>query len=314
MCKRARVIARAFVVVLLVAWCAAGNSAQRGVSSAHSSAAGSGAHPTVGVPAGRTVTPSAGTYTGGTRATYLIHPAISYGGPRSASGMALRAGAGIQLAGHSGFLRAAGTEPVGLGIFASRRSRRQLNRFGFFSGPVFFDPFFFGGFGFSANECLPFGLSTLCFFGPPFQPMFFPPGGFSGLCSPFAFCPNGFYSLGINPIGVTSGETPEMLSPGEIVAGPADLGPPVYAPSAPQGSGEGQAQDQAQQNAGQTAILFFADGTNFQVSDYWLDGGRLHYATAYRRDMNVAIEQLDLQRTVDENWKRGLAFALRPKE
>ena len=59
-------------------------------------------------------------------------------------------------------------------------------------------------------------------------------------------------------------------------------------------------------------MLFLKDGTSFGVSDYWLEGGRLHYVTMYGGANAIELEAVDIQRTVDENAKNGLTFALRP--
>jgi len=48
------------------------------------------------------------------------------------------------------------------------------------------------------------------------------------------------------------------------------------------------------------------------VSDYWLAGGKLHYVTSYGGENSVDANQLDLQRTVNENASHGITFTLRP--
>jgi len=49
------------------------------------------------------------------------------------------------------------------------------------------------------------------------------------------------------------------------------------------------------------------------VSDCWLDGGQLHYILSDGDESSLNLDLLDLQRTVDENDKRGVPFTLRPK-
>jgi len=44
-----------------------------------------------------------------------------------------------------------------------------------------------------------------------------------------------------------------------------------------------------------------------------LDGGRLHYILSDGAESSVSLDLLDLQRTVEENDKRGVPFTLRPK-
>ena len=50
----------------------------------------------------------------------------------------------------------------------------------------------------------------------------------------------------------------------------------------------------------------------YTASDYWLVDGKLHYVTSYSTESVVAMDEVDLQRTVDENAKRGVTFSLRP--
>jgi hypothetical protein len=61
-----------------------------------------------------------------------------------------------------------------------------------------------------------------------------------------------------------------------------------------------------------TLLLYTKDGTTFAASDYWLAEGKLHYSVNYGGESVMDINQLDLQRTVDENAKRGVRFALKP--
>ncbi|MFY9527887.1 MAG: hypothetical protein WBC04_13205 [Candidatus Acidiferrales bacterium] len=61
-----------------------------------------------------------------------------------------------------------------------------------------------------------------------------------------------------------------------------------------------------------TTILVLKDGSSYSVTDYWLESGRLHYVTTYGGENNIPVEQLDLQRTVDDNAQRGVTFTLRP--
>jgi len=58
--------------------------------------------------------------------------------------------------------------------------------------------------------------------------------------------------------------------------------------------------------------IYMKDGTSYEVMSYWLDAGKLHYITNYGGETSIAMSQLDLQRTVDENAERGGSFTLRP--
>jgi hypothetical protein len=59
-------------------------------------------------------------------------------------------------------------------------------------------------------------------------------------------------------------------------------------------------------------VIFLHDGTSYAVSDYWLAAGKLHYVTSYGGENSVDANQLDLQRTVNENAAHGIDFTLRP--
>ena len=60
------------------------------------------------------------------------------------------------------------------------------------------------------------------------------------------------------------------------------------------------------------AVLILRDGSSYAVSDYWLAAGKLHYVTSYGGENSIDANQLDLQRTVNENALRGVTFTLRP--
>jgi hypothetical protein len=62
-----------------------------------------------------------------------------------------------------------------------------------------------------------------------------------------------------------------------------------------------------------TVLLYTTDGTTYPASDYWVADGKLHYNVDYSGESTMDINQLDLQRTVDENAKRGVRFTLKPK-
>jgi hypothetical protein len=61
-----------------------------------------------------------------------------------------------------------------------------------------------------------------------------------------------------------------------------------------------------------TVLIYLKDGTMYTASDYWLVEGKLHYLTSYSTESVVDMDEVDLQRTVDENAKRGVTFTLKP--
>ena len=60
------------------------------------------------------------------------------------------------------------------------------------------------------------------------------------------------------------------------------------------------------------SVLYLRDGTNFEVGDYWVADGKLHYVTNYGGENSVDLGQVDIQRSVDANASRGLNFSLHP--
>jgi hypothetical protein len=60
------------------------------------------------------------------------------------------------------------------------------------------------------------------------------------------------------------------------------------------------------------AVLYFKDGTVYLISNYWLANNQIHYVTSNGAEHVVDMDSIDLQKTVDVNAKRGVAFTLRP--
>lgn len=64
-------------------------------------------------------------------------------------------------------------------------------------------------------------------------------------------------------------------------------------------------------NSTPTVLVYLKDGTMYTASDYWLADGKLHYVTSYSTESIVDMDEVDLQRSVDENAKRGVTFTLK---
>jgi hypothetical protein len=97
-----------------------------------------------------------------------------------------------------------------------------------------------------------------------------------------------------------------------LTDGPADNYSNTFSPD-PSAAQQGTDQPaQAAPPAPPTTVIYFKDGTSFDVMSYWLDAGKLHYITNYGGETSVDMNQLDLQRTVDENARAGVNFTLRP--
>ena len=58
-------------------------------------------------------------------------------------------------------------------------------------------------------------------------------------------------------------------------------------------------------------LLVLKNGTSHAATDYWLADGYLEYVSLDRTRSHVPLEALDLQKTVVEDSRRGLAFVLR---
>ena len=59
-------------------------------------------------------------------------------------------------------------------------------------------------------------------------------------------------------------------------------------------------------------LLYFKDGSVFSVASYTVSGGQLHYVTGYGDKNDVSVDELDLQKTIQANAARGVAFTLTP--
>lgn len=70
--------------------------------------------------------------------------------------------------------------------------------------------------------------------------------------------------------------------------------------------------DLSNTNATGPTVLYLNDGTSFTVSDYWVADYQLHYVTEGAREGALDLNQIDVQRTVDENAARGMNFTLKP--
>jgi hypothetical protein len=57
--------------------------------------------------------------------------------------------------------------------------------------------------------------------------------------------------------------------------------------------------------------LYMKNGAMVTATDFWIEDGQLHYAIGDAGEISVSLDQLDLQRTVQENAKRGIQFTLK---
>jgi hypothetical protein len=156
---------------------------------------------------------------------------------------------------------------------------------------------FFGGFPF--QQCFFNGFGSACAFEPAFfSPFFFGPFGFGDVGWDWGWGWNG-YGPGYNVAAQPAEQQPEETSP-----------PNEYSTYQPGTAPAPLPPEQA--NASPLILLVLKDGSVYGVTDYWLEEGRLHYLTSYGGENDISIDQLDLQKTVDQNWERGVEFVLRP--
>ena len=190
---------------------------------------------------------------------------------------------------------------------------------GFFFGFPFGSPFFFGPFGFPAFG---FGFGPNCFFNGIVEPCGFTPLGFAQFQ---AFGPNGW---GWSWLGLGNGW---FYSPPEPPPAPpwnsTETNPGVnlqyftnewYLPvpysepeagAAPQAGNEGG----AEQNQNVVTEIVTTDDLVFGVTSYWMQDNQLCYVTTYKIKNCIPMTRVDLQKTVDMNYKRGVKFTLTPE-
>jgi hypothetical protein len=172
----------------------------------------------------------------------------------------------------------------------------DFDDFGFnfgFGGPLFFafgGPFGFGG------PCLFDGFFLNCI-GTGWN------GPFGwGWGTPWGYNPG---SGSLYPIGGYMEPTGSEMNQASV----NDLGPGTFLAPEPVQPTLGPTEAPAQP----VAILVLKDGTEFGVTSYWLQDNRLFYVTTYNIQSSIPIDELDLQATVDLNYKRGVTFTLTPK-
>jgi hypothetical protein len=166
---------------------------------------------------------------------------------------------------------------------------RDFDDFFFFRKPFFFNNFFFRrpffgcfGCGFGFN----FGFGLPLWWRPGFAGWYGAPGYPEGL--PYGYTLPYDYGLTYNS--------------------PAFNGPQSDNSSA---SGTFPRTPQSEQNSS-ALVLYLKDGTMYSVRDSWLADGKLHYIATDRSEGVTDLDEIDIQRTVDENARRGVPFTLKP--
>jgi len=57
-------------------------------------------------------------------------------------------------------------------------------------------------------------------------------------------------------------------------------------------------------------LVYLKNGSEFDVSNYWVEGGMFHYMLTEGGEVAIKLDQLDLERTFEQNAKRGVFFNL----
>lgn len=192
---------------------------------------------------------------------------------------------------------------------------------GFFFGFPFGSPFFFGPFGFPVFGFAGFGPN--CFFNGIVEPCAFTPLGFAQFQ---AFGPNGW---GWSWLGFGNGwfySPPQEPPPPPWNSTETNPGlnlqyftnewyVPYSEPEAPPQAGAAPNENEtgAEQNQNAVTEIVTTDGIVFGVMSYWMEDNQLCYVTTYNIKNCIPMSRVDLQKTVDMNYKRGVKFTLTPK-
>lgn len=226
------------------------------------------------------------------------------------------------------------SEPATPGAFSNLRNPSAVTRpapphiirpfppYGFQGQSAFFYPYGYGyfplfglGYGFGCDPFDPwgcygygFGAGYYGYPGPAYD---------NGYDSGYGYYDNS----NSYPPPLDNGEPPstnglEPQSPDDSSANPSSDEP--YDVNAHNSWQNPPASDASSQNnavaAAPYSVLYLRDGSNFEVRDYWVAEGKLHYVTSYGGENAVDLGQVDLQRSVDANAARGLTFSLHPAQ
>lgn len=147
---------------------------------------------------------------------------------------------------------------------------------------------FFGGFGFFG-----FGLPFAYGFGPDCNPFWAEPFAFG--CNTLGYF-GGYGGYGFAPQEENEVEPSQEQYPETNVFVPQDQSSPE----------EIQAEKVL-------FVLYMKNGALYALTNYWIEDGKLHYLTSYGGENTIDMDDIDLQKTVDVNAKRGLDFTLKPR-
>lgn len=182
-------------------------------------------------------------------------------------------------------------------------AQERVRRFGrpvFFFGNGCFNGFFPSFCGFSPFFGLGFGFGPGCWGAWGWDGFGFPPDG-CGYGGGWDYTNYGYpYTPSMSAEIEDNVEHPREYEPRNEL---------VPYPSSGDESQQGGAEARAEQPL---MMLYLKDGTVYALANYWVAGGQLHYVTQYGGENTVPMEQLDIQKTVDVNARRGVTVTLKP--
>jgi hypothetical protein len=121
-----------------------------------------------------------------------------------------------------------------------------------------------------------------------------------------ATTPGVFWTVG--PCFGLASYSPELTP---TPAQPAPYLPPLTLFESEPSSGPAAAQPPSAPAPPTTMVLCVTDGSTIVATDWWITLGRLHYITGSGQTGEIDAMQLDMERTIKENQKRGLDFRLK---
>jgi hypothetical protein len=181
-----------------------------------------------------------------------------------------------------------------------RFHRQPITEFGFSPHRGFFPFPQNSGFGF----CAPFGGSPVrrFLFGEDFDCF---QGSF--IFDPFFL--GGFLTDGFDALGF--GDPPGALGMNSLPEDSQQPAPNFGTDNSAQPTGGPAPQNVAPQPP--DTLLQLLDGSMYGLTNYWVEGERLHYITNYGGENSVPLAQIDFEKTIQLNASQGTPFKLHPK-
>lgn len=152
---------------------------------------------------------------------------------------------------------------------------------------------------FHYSDCSFYGFNRVCYFQPTW-PLFFFGSGFDWYLFNFGYYDNGYDDTAM-------GAADDSFAGGVM---------PITNPDENESPTQNSVADNGQEIRGQNLdpryyLLILKNGTEHDVTDYWLSDGYIEYVSRDGTQSHIPVDALDLQETVRNNAARGLSFVLR---